>query len=85
MSLFKKNHFLEFQKKSMNRPYKLIHRLSNILFVPPMMWAGVVKCSESLVVTAHDTSEPLSVQTDTDRNNKLFKNRGEIVADTITH
>ena len=80
----------------MNRPYKLIHRLSNVLFVPSVMLilAGVVKCSEtsdhsvhgSLVVTAHDTSEPQPVRADTNRNNKLFENhRGGIVSDTMSH
>lgn len=65
----------------MNRSYQLIHRLSDVLFVPTVMLilAGVVKCSdnhsvyESLVVTAHDTSEPQSVRADTNHNNTLFE------------
>ena len=65
----------------MNRPFKLTHRLSNVLFVPTVMLilAGVVKCSqdsdhslhESLTVAAHDTSGPHSTQADIDSNNTL--------------
>ncbi len=79
----------------MNRPYKLIHRLSNIMFVPTVMliMAGVVKCSEtsnhsaheSFAVTAHDVPELQSVQTDTNRSNEISENhRGKILADNIT-
>lgn len=44
----------------MHRPYKLIHRLSNVLFVPTVMLilAVVVKCSQPL---HHSVHEPLTV------------------------
>ena len=67
----------------MNRLFKLTHRLSNVLFVPTVMLilAGVVKCSQTsdrsvhdaLTVTAHNTSEPQSVQEDTNGNNAIQK------------
>ena len=68
----------------MNRLFKLTHRLSNVLFVPTVMLilAGVVKCSQTSDRSAHDsltvairnTSEPQSVQEDTNGNDALFEN-----------
>lgn len=65
----------------MNRPNKLIHRLSNVLFVPTVMLilAGVVKCSQlpdhgghkPLALTAHNTSGLQAVQAGTNGNNEL--------------
>jgi|GEM_PF-5935924 len=55
--------------KFMKPPYKLVHRLWSILFVPTIMviLAGVVKCSHPL---NHDAHEPLKVADQTSPESK---------------